>query len=181
MTELVGGGDPFLLGGDFNWDGKEAASALALTDMGLALVDFGETCFTNGRATCIDRVAGTSRLVGSILGISRLRTTLATHRSLMIRLPGSARVTYKVHKTGPRPDSGCVIGPRWEAGGHAKGEEAIKQLKRTIGSLVFQLSAAVAQGWAALPEAITEAGMNLIRKHGMAWHGRRRKQTLVRT
>ena len=94
------------------------------------------------KPSSIDWVGGSSRLIGSVHKISRLRTSLATHRAIMIRLRGSDDLTYEVHLAGARPNRGLVVGPLCQAGHTPEQHRGIKDLRQGIGAAMLLLETA---------------------------------------
>ena len=105
------GGLPFLLGGDFNWDVHLAAARLALGDRRLKVLDFDGTCFGSGEPSAIDWVLGGAKLVGAVSSWCRVRTSLAAHRALLVRLPGRSDIKLDTLVAGSRPSHSDVFGP----------------------------------------------------------------------
>ena len=104
-------GSPFLCGGDFNWDGKAAESQLCFHEREMQLLDFGYTCFGSGSPSAIDWIVGSRKLVGSLKSWSRVLTSLATHRALLVRLPGREAVSLNTLVTHARPMHVQLAGP----------------------------------------------------------------------
>lgn len=64
----------------------------------------------SGEASAIDWVVGSSELVGAVAGWCRVRTSLATHRALLVRLAGRSDIKLGTLVAGPRHSHSVVYG-----------------------------------------------------------------------